>query len=185
MAGPKSCKATWPGGTGGGSGSHARSLAQMKKKQSLAGVRGRNAAVADTRPAPAQTATVDAAKRLSKRLFTLLDLCVSSLRRGHARQYRVHLLNRSDTVSLRPRQRAQATSSRALRSSALRSPVLAGRCLAPACVGAAQAWWRRPRAVQHSCWALSRQPAFERLPTAGCAPHVCKRQPGKNVSQAR
>ena len=32
MAGPKSCKATWPGGTGGGSGSHARSLAQMKKK---------------------------------------------------------------------------------------------------------------------------------------------------------
>ena len=32
---------------------------------------------------------------------------------------------------------------------------------------------------------LSRQPAFERLPTAGCAPHVCKRQPGKNVSQAR
>ena len=60
-----------------------------------------------------------------------------------------------------------------------------GRCLAPACVGAAQAWWRRPRAVQHSCWALSRQPAFERLPTAGCAPHVRKRQPGKHVSQAR
>ena len=32
---------------------------------------------------------------------------------------------------------------------------------------------------------LSRQPAFERLPTAGCAPHVRKRQPGKHVSQAR